>query len=269
MTYGEAQQPNSGLSGLSIVIRGTRNPPRRLGSAVPLQAILLVPELRRLDKRPRLGSRQEPEFNVRYQKMKFTAIDFETANSSRSSACAVGLSLVEDGKIVARVHQLIRPNPLYFDPVNVSIHGITEADVADAPSFAELWPHLVQKVQGPLVAHNASFDMSVLRHVLDESGIPYPAADYFCTCVIAKLTWPEHPTYRLNDLARALDIRFRHHDAAEDARACALIALSACKIHRVRSLYDLQDVCGLRVGSLYVGGYVTCGGPRKRRARRA
>lgn len=198
--------------------------------------------------------------------MIFTAIDFETANSSRSSACAVGLSLVEDGQILDRVHQLIRPNPLYFDPFNVSIHGITKADVADAPSFADFWPHLLQKVRGPLVAHNASFDMSVLRHGLDESGIPYPATDYFCTRVIAKLTWPEHPTHALNYLARTLDIRFQHHNAAEDARACALIALSACKAHRVRSLYDLQHVCGLRVGSLFAGGYVTCGGPRAKRA---
>ncbi len=198
--------------------------------------------------------------------MKFTAIDFETANSSRSSACAVGLSLVEDGKIVDRVHQLIRPNPLDFDPVNVSIHGITKADVADAPSFAEFWPDLMQKVTGPLVAHNASFDMSVLRHVLDQSGIPYPAADYFCTRVIAKLTWPEHPTFALSYLAQLLDISFQHHDAAEDARACALVALYACRAHGVGSLYDLQHVCGLRVGSLHVGGYVTCGGPRAQRA---
>lgn len=198
--------------------------------------------------------------------MQFTAIDFETANSARSSACAVGLSIVEDGKIVGRIHQLIRPEPLYFDPFNVSIHGISEADVADAPSFAEFWPSLLDRVNGPLVAHNASFDMSVLRQVLDESGIPYPDADYFCTRVIAKLTWPEHPTYALDHLAQALNISFQHHDAAEDARACALIALHACKAHGIDSLYDLEEICGLRIGCLYVGGYATCGCPRANRA---
>lgn len=198
--------------------------------------------------------------------MQFTAIDFETANSARSSACAVGLSIVEDGKIVGRIHQLIRPEPLYFDPFNVSIHGISEADVADAPSFAEFWPSLLDRVNGPLVAHNASFDMSVLRQVLDESGIPYPDADYFCTRVIAKLTWPEHPTYALDHLAQALNISFQHHDAAEDARACALIALHACKAHGIDSLYDLEEICGLRIGGLYVGGYATCGCPRANRA---
>jgi len=198
--------------------------------------------------------------------MKFTAIDFETANSSRSSACAVGLSIVDSGKIVGRLYQLIRPDPLYFDPFNVSIHGITEKDVADAPSFAEFWPNLLSSVSGPLVAHNASFDMSVLRHALDESGLPYPNADYFCTRVIAKLTWPEHPTYALDHLAECLNISFQHHDAAEDARACALIALQAGKTHGVASLYHLQELCGLRVGSLFRGGYAPCGGPRAARS---
>jgi DNA polymerase III subunit epsilon len=201
------------------------------------------------------------ENTVMSQEMRFTAIDFETANSSRASACAVGLSLVEGGGIVGRLHQLIRPDPFCFDPFNVSIHGITEEDVSDAPSFAEFWPELMQNIAGPLVAHNASFDMSVLRNVLDESNIPYPEVDYFCTRVIAKLTWPEHPTYALDHLAQVLDIAFEHHDAAEDARACALIALHACRAQGVDSLYDLQDICGLRVGSLYVGGYAICGGP--------
>lgn len=200
------------------------------------------------------------------EKMEFTAIDFETANASRSSACAVGLSLVENGEIVGRVHQLIRPEPLQFDPFNVSIHGITEADVADAPSFAEYWPSLMQTLKGPLIAHNASFDMSVLRHVLDELNIPYPMTDYFCTRVIAKLTWPEHPTYALDHIAQVLDITFQHHDAAEDARACAMIALHACNAHGIDSLYDLQEVCGLRVGCLFVGGYAACEGPRAQRA---
>ena len=84
--------------------------------------------------------------------------------------------------------------------------------------------------------------------------------------MIAKLTWPEHPTYALDHLAECLNISFQHHDAAEDARACALIALHACKAHGVRSLYDLQEACGLRVGSLFFGGYAACGGPRAPRA---
>ncbi len=197
--------------------------------------------------------------------MKFTAIDFETANGSRSSACAVGLSFVENGEITGRLYQLIRPEPAWFDPFNVSIHGITAADVADAPTFTDFWPTLASSIRGPLVAHNAAFDMGVLRAALDETGIPYPDADYFCTRVISKLTWPQRPTYTLDHLAKALDIQFRHHDAAEDARACALIAIEACHARGAASLYDFRELCGVRIGALFRGGYSPCGGPRSRR----
>lgn len=201
-------------------------------------------------------------------KMKFTAIDFETANADRASVCAVGLVVVENGEVVGRLRQLIKPDPLDFDPFNISIHGITPADVSDAPAFSEFWPNLWSRVSGPLIAHNAAFDMSVLRRVLDQSGTPYPATDYFCTRVIARLAWPEHPTYALDHIARVLGISFTHHDAEEDARACALIAITACKQLKATSLYDLQQGCGLRVGRLFVGGYCPCGGPYAPRSTR-
>ena len=199
--------------------------------------------------------------------MQFTAIDFETANADRCSACSVGLVMVEDGRVIGRLRQLIRPEPCYFDPFNVAIHGISAADVAHAPTFREIWPTLWPRISGPLVAHNAAFDMSVLRYSLDRAGIQYPVTDYFCTRVIARLAWPDHPTYALNHIASVLGISFRHHDPEEDAHACALIAVAACRQFNAQSLYDLREVCGLRVGRLFGGGHRPCGGPRAQRAR--
>lgn len=194
--------------------------------------------------------------------MKFTALDFETANAARDSVCAVGLVMVENGTVVGRLRQLIRPAPLKFDYFNIAIHGITPADVADAPTFAEFWPSLWSRVAGPLIAHNAAFDMSVLRRALDQSGAPYPETDYFCTRVIAKLAWPAYPTYALDYLAGRLGVTFSHHDAEEDARACAQVALAACRQLNAASLYELQAGCGLRVGKLFAGGYCACGARR-------
>lgn len=199
--------------------------------------------------------------------MKFTAIDFETANASRGSACAIGLVMVENGEIIARLSQLIRPDPLYFDPFNVAIHGISAADVRDAPTFSEFWPSLWPRIAGPLVAHNAAFDMSVLRYSLDSFGASYPETDYFCSCVISKLAWPEYPTYALNHVAREIGVSFNHHDAEEDAFACAHVAMAACQRLGAASLYDLPQHCGLRVGRLFAGGYRPCGGPRSARSR--
>jgi DNA polymerase-3 subunit epsilon len=198
--------------------------------------------------------------------MRFTAIDFETATADRASVCAVGLAVVEDGQIVSRVSQLIRPQPLVFAPFNISIHGITEEDVADAPTFAEYWPSLWSNVQGPLAAHNASFDMSCLRHALDQCGTPYPETDYYCTRVLSRLAWPQHPTYALDHIAQSLGIVFQHHDAEEDAVACALILLAACRRVNARTLADLQDTLGVRVGRICKGGYWPCGGPYALRA---
>ena len=195
--------------------------------------------------------------------MNFTAIDFETANSSRGSPCAVGLCIVEDGEISQSVEHLIRPDPLYFSPFNISIHGITAEMVSDAPSFVELWPTLLANIEGPLVAHNASFDISVIRHSLDSAGLEYPDIDYYCTRVISKLTWPGMPTYALDHMAQHLGISFQHHDARDDATACAHVALEACRVQGVRSLFDLEEPFVFSAGHLYPGGYTPCHGRGK------
>ncbi len=196
--------------------------------------------------------------------MNFTAIDFETANSDRGSVCSVGLARVENGEVVGGLHQLIRPEPLVFDPMNVAIHGISARDVADAPTFAEFWPTLWRAVSGPLVAHNAAFDMSVLRYSLDRAGLAYPETDYFCTLVISRLIWPHRSTHALNHIASDMGLSFQHHDAAEDARVCALVALAACRQLEAPTLYRLPERCTLRMGRLYAGGYCPCGALKAR-----
>jgi DNA polymerase-3 subunit epsilon len=198
----------------------------------------------------------------------FTAIDFETANADRASVCAVGLAIAQNGRITELLRQLIRPDPLRFDPFNVSIHGITKDDVADAPTFAEYWPELRARIRGPLVAHNAAFDMSVLRLSLDRLGWVYPESEYYCTRVIAKLVWPGQPSYGLRPVADMLGVEFRHHDPTEDARACALVAIASCATHGVSTLCDLEGIVGLRRGQLFLGGYKPCGGPRRSGVRR-
>lgn len=197
--------------------------------------------------------------------MRFTAIDFETANGNRASICAVGLAVVENGHVVDRISQLIRPQPLRFDPFNVSIHGITESDVAAAPTFAQYWPSLWLNVRGPLAAHNAAFDISCLRHALDQSRAPYPETDYYCTRVLSRLVWPLHPTYALDHVARSLGIAFQHHNAEEDAVACASILIAACRQVNAPTLADLKNTVGLRVGRVFRGGYSPCGGQRRSR----
>lgn len=187
--------------------------------------------------------------------MDFVAIDFETANEKRSSPCAIGIAEVSAGRLTGARSWLIRPPQGYFDRFNVSIHGITEADVAGAPEFDELWPILLPYLDGKtVIAHNAGFDISVLKHTLDHYGIEPPRLRYACTVVISKLAWPDRSTYRLNAMADHLGITFRHHDAGEDAEACAKIALKACRQTDSPGLHDLLKRFNISRGIL-AGGF--------------
>jgi DNA polymerase III subunit epsilon len=74
--------------------------------------------------------------------------------------------------------------------------------------------------------------------------------------IIAKKTWVELRNYKLNTVADHLQINFRHHDAKEDAMACAQIAISACKHHNCKTIDELANTIQMRNGSLYPDGYI-------------
>ena len=158
----------------------------------------------------------------------FAAIDFETANYSADSACAVGLAIVKGSRIVRREQHLIRPPDRRF--VFTYLHGLAWEDVCDAPTFAELWPALLEQIEdaGFLAAHNASFDRNVLASCCRAYGMRQPAQPFVCTVKVARAVWKVFPT-RLPDVCRHLGIPLRHHEAGSDAEACARIVIAATK----------------------------------------
>ena len=157
---------------------------------------------------------------------RFAAIDFETANHYRDSACALGLVLCDGGEIVARHHRLIRPPSQYFH--FSYLHGITWDDVAEAPRFRSLWLSLRPLLEGVefLAAHNAGFDRSVLRACCEAARLRPPPMPFVCTVGLARRQWDIRPT-KLPDVCRRLRIGLKHHDAESDAEACARIVLTA------------------------------------------
>jgi len=158
----------------------------------------------------------------------FTAIDFETGCGRRDSACAVAMIAVKEGRIEESYSRLIcPPDPeMDFEMINISIHGITPGMVRNEPRFPEIWEDLRPMLQdGLVVAHNAPFDMSVLRAVLERYGLKHPCFDYACTVQMARKVFPQLPDHRLNTVSSHLGIELNHHEAESDARASALIAL--------------------------------------------
>ena len=184
----------------------------------------------------------------------WTAIDFETANQDRGSACAVGLVRVRGGVVVDRLTTLIRPpGPVdFFSRHNTAVHGITAADVADAPGWPEVLDRIVDFSDGgPLVAHNAAFDMGVLRQASEVSGLSHPAWDYACTLVLSRRTWGELPDHRLPTVSAHVGHTItRHHRADADAEAAAHIMIAAMRRHGTASLPELAQASGVRLRRL-------------------
>ena len=140
---------------------------------------------------------------------------------------------------------------MFFDPNNVMIHGITADRVADKPSFAELWVEVHSEIQGmPLVAYNVSFDISVLRHALDDYRIQYPELHYYCTRAISRALWPTLPSHGLELVSHYLGLPFTHHAVEEDATACAAIVLRGSSEAGVADLTQLAQHLMVRCGHL-------------------
>ncbi len=160
------------------------------------------------------------------ESLKFCAIDFETADNFRDSACSIALVRVEDGVIVKQAHRLIRPPRSTF--MFSYLHGIDWDMVRDEPGFADVWRDVRGLAEGVdfLAAHNAAFDRSVLGKCCAARGIAPPRTPWRCTVSIARDNWRIYPT-KLDMVCRELGIPLKHHDALSDARACAMIVLAA------------------------------------------
>lgn len=156
----------------------------------------------------------------------FAAIDFETANGSRSSVCSVGIVIVRGGEIVDRFYSLIRPTPNYYSHFTTRIHGLTRRDTDPAPKFPDVWSQVKDRICGlPLVAHNRPFDESCLKAVFAEYGMEYPGYEFHCTLAASRrcLKLQSHQLH-ISAAACGYDI-VNHHNALCDAEACAAIAL--------------------------------------------
>lgn len=170
--------------------------------------------------------------DVMHPGLNFTAVDFETANRSRASVCAVGAVRVRDGVIVEEFRALVAPPNGFdeFEDGNVRVHGVTAADVADAPGWEVIYPQLMRFIDGDvLVGHNARFDVSVLLNATGVCDLPWPQLDTLCTLQLAKAAL-RVPSYSLPWVASHLGLAdFEHHDPVADARTAAQVLITLAR----------------------------------------
>lgn len=160
----------------------------------------------------------------------FYSIDVETANSDRASICQIGIVQVQEGIIRDQWSTLVNPRA-WFDPWNVSIHGIDEHTVEDSPVFPEISETLAARLDGSVVVSHTSFDRVALERATARYGLNRFRVTWLDSAKIVRRAWPdryEQRGYGLRNVANDLGISFQHHDALEDARTAAEIVIRVC-----------------------------------------
>lgn len=160
--------------------------------------------------------------------MKFVAIDVETANPDLSSICQVGIAMFENGSLSSMWQRLVDPED-YFDPWNVSIHGITERDVRGAPTIRDIAQDLHEILDDQLVVCHTSFDRVAISRATEKYDVLPIGCTWLDSAKIVRRAWPQYARsgYGLSSIAEELGITFKHHEAQEDARAAGEIVLRA------------------------------------------
>lgn len=181
--------------------------------------------------------------------MDYIAIDFETANSNLDSACSIGIVGVENDKVLFQKHYLI--NPLAeFNPYNIAIHNIRPEDVLNSPTFKEIWEEIKEYFNGIVIAHNANFDLSVLKKLIEKYELDIPNIKIACTLKISQKLWKGIlPNCKLNTVSNYLEVDHNHHNALSDAYVCYAIIERAKRVTNSSTIEEVMESLGLRFGT--------------------
>jgi len=162
--------------------------------------------------------------------MDFVAIDVETANADYSSICQIGIAEFQDGNVIDKWSTLINPEA-YFDPFNTSIHGISEKDVKDAPTFDNIYNELAERITNQITVHHMPFDRIAISRACVEYNLDVLERRWLDSAKVVRRTWKQfaYKGYGLANIAEYLKIDFAHHDALEDAITAGQIVHQACE----------------------------------------
>lgn len=168
----------------------------------------------------------------------FLAFDVETPDASNARICQIGcveqtvaLASVSASVSVQTYGFLVNPECDFYWR-NIQVHGITADDVAQEPTFAQIWENgLAERFRSHiLVAHNARFDMTVLSKTLESYGIEPPQMSFVDTLQVARRCYPQLPNHKLDTVSNYLGVSLEHHhDASSDAFACYGILMESIR----------------------------------------
>ena len=160
--------------------------------------------------------------------MRFIAIDVETANADMASICSIGVAAFENGALASEWYSLIDPDD-FFDPVNISIHSISERDVQGAPTFRDAASEIDRFLGGQVVVTHTHFDRIAMHQAAGRWSITAPSCTWLDSARVARRTWAEcaRSGYGLANVCKMIGYTFDHHNALEDAKAAGHVMLAA------------------------------------------
>lgn len=160
--------------------------------------------------------------------MRFIAIDVETANADMASICSIGVAAFENGALASEWYSLIDPDD-FFDPVNISIHGISEGDVKGAPTFRDVASDIDRFLGGQVVVTHTHFDRVAMHQAAGRWSITVPSYTWLDSARIVRRTWAKcaRSGYGLANVCKMIGYTFDHHNALEDAKAAGHVVLAA------------------------------------------
>ena len=153
-------------------------------------------------------------------------IDTETTGLDPRKAWTVEIAAVRitGGRLQTATvfRRLIRPG-VVIPPLSTQIHGIDEAAVADAPSFAEVWPDLSAFIgDSVVIGHALGFDLAVLKRECERADVDWKRPRTLDTRLLAEVAEPNLAGFSLDNLAAWLGVEITdRHTARGDAVACA------------------------------------------------
>jgi DNA polymerase-3 subunit epsilon len=160
--------------------------------------------------------------------MQFVAIDVETANPDMASICQIGIAFFKNGQLEREWVSLVNPKD-YFDPINVSIHGIEESSVSSAPTFESIYHEIESLLSGKICVSHTHFDRISLGKAVRKLSLTPLEVTWLDSARVARRAWGEcaWKGYGLANVCKIIGFEFKHHDALEDAKASGAIINAA------------------------------------------
>lgn len=175
----------------------------------------------------------------------FLAIDFETADSTRSAPCSVGVIKVIDNEIVDALYSFIDPEVETWGYIQQQIHGISKQDVEGKPKFPEIWKEILLMMDGVeyMAGHSVPFEKSVIKACCKKYDLEFPDIVFKCSCRLAKGVY-KMAEGGLAKVCERFGFDLSHHNALSDALGTARIIIKLNNDKEIRKnggYYALSD----------------------------